>query len=53
MGSRTTAALAGLGIISATVCYLVKGSIPDPLILLDTTLVGGYLGLSLPTRNPA
>ena len=48
VGKSATAALAALGIIASVTAYLVKGQIPDALILIDTTLVGGYLGLTLP-----
>jgi len=45
---RLTAALAGLSLVGAAACFLVKGSIPDALVMVNTTLIGGFLGLSLP-----
>ena len=47
-GNITTATLAGLAIVSVAASYLIKGTVPDILTILSTTIVGGYLGLTSP-----
>lgn len=47
----TTAVLAGLSFAAVTAAYLIKGTVPDVLTILSTTVVGGYLGITTPTTS--
>lgn len=33
-----------VAILATTAAYLVKGSVPDVFLFIDTTLIGGFLG---------
>ena len=44
------AVIAGLSIVTCAVAYVTKGSIPDALTLIATASVGGFLGITIPSK---
>lgn len=44
------AVVATVSIIGCVVAYVTRGEIPDALTMVTTASLGGFLGVSIPTR---